>query len=87
MPYRIEYDRVAKIISIKRVRDPGIVLYKVIFKVGKRKFKAYLGNNLSEDTIQEAIKRNYEQQTRDLKTREYRDSLPGSKIHFKTEVE
>ena len=82
MPYPIVYNRIAEIISLKRVSDPGIVMYALKFKVGKQKFTAYLGSNICDEQIRHAIKINYEQQTRDRRETEYKNSLPGSKINF-----
>ncbi len=89
MPYSIEYDLAAKIISIKKAKDRDTIFptYIVKFKVGKKIFKTWVSNtNLDDDAIRISIKIAYEQQTLAVRKQVYKSSLPGSTIKFKSEV-
>ena len=77
---------VGKIISIKKVRDPGIVFYSLKFKVDKRTFEALLGHQLNRTTIIDAMKLAYEQQTISENDRNFKKSLPGRSVEFMSHV-
>ena len=73
---------IAKVISIKKVKDPGIVVWSIKFKVDKKTFEAYLGHQLDRDNVIDAMKLAYEQQTLTENEKNFKESLPGRSVEF-----
>ncbi len=77
---------VAKIINIKKAKDPVLIFYFLKFKVGKRTFEACLGHQLNRDTVIAAVKLAYESQTLTENERNFKASLPGKSVEFLSKV-
>ena len=83
MPFSLEYNKKAKIISIKRVKNALTEAYVIRYKVGKKRFKAYIGcNHLNIESIRTAITSTYEQETRINREEDFKKSLQGKIIEF-----